>query len=288
MPSFKKSPGGWAVLPIHYSMDPSKGPEWVAEMRGAYLSDEAWMREMELDFSQTTGVRAYPKFRREAHVVRSDLIPYNPMLPLCIGCDFNVGIMCWPVMQIVKDKVHIIDEITLEPASVPEMVREFRNKYPAHPAEIWIYGDATGTARAAQSLLSDYDVMRQAFRGYPSPLIFNVPAKNPPVHDRLNAVNNLLVDSEGMIRLLVSDKCEYMIADFFETLRDKKGIKKCNKQDDPYYRRSHGTDGAGYLVSRRFPMVEEVLKSEFNKPRKQPVYKNYFGKFAARRKDRRV
>lgn len=278
MAEVKVTPGGWRLLPIHYSMDPSKGPEWVAEMRKAYLSDEAWMREMELDFSQTTGVRAYPKFRRDAHVVRSDELPYNPMIPLCLGCDFNVGLMCWPVMQVVKDKIYIIDEILLEPASVPDMVREFRNKYPAHPAEIWIYGDATGNARQAQSLLSEYDVMRQAFRGYTSPLVWNVPSKNPPVADRLNAVNNLLVTPDGVVRLQISDKCEYMIADFFETLRDQKGIKKVNRKEDPYYRRSHGTDGAGYLAARRFPIVNEVLNSEFTRPRKQPVYENYFGK----------
>lgn len=282
-----KTPGGWVIMPIHYSMDPDKGPKWIAEMRRSYLSDDAWMREMELDFSQTTGVRAYPKFRRDAHVVPSDLLPYNPMIPICLGCDFNVGIMCWPVMQIVKDKIHIIDEIILEPASVPDMVKEFRNKYPAHPAEIWIYGDATGNARQAQSLLSEYDVMRQAFRGYTSPLIWNVPGKNPPVHDRLTAMNNMLVDMEGSIRCLVSDKCEYMISDFLETLKDRKGIKKCNKPDDPYYRHSHGTDGVGYLAARRFPIIEEVIKSEGNKPRKQPVYQNYFGKIRQPGKNRR-
>lgn len=275
------------MLPVHYSMDPSKDAVWVAEMRKAYLSDEAWMREMELDFSQTTGVRAYPKFRRELHVIRSDEMPYNPSLPLCLCCDFNVGIMCWPVVQVVKDKIYIIDEIVLEPASVPDMVREFRNKYPAHPAEVWIYGDATGHGREAQSLLSEYDVLRQAFRGYPSPLIMNVPTKNPPVVDRINAVNNLLITTDGIVRVQISDKCEYMIQDLYETLRDNKGIKKVSRHEDPYSRRSHGTDAFGYMASRRFPTVQDVINSEYNKPRKQPKYQNYFGKFRERHSTRR-
>lgn len=281
-----KSDKGWVVIPVHYSQDPFKGPEWVAEMRKAYLSDEAWMREMELDFSQTTGVRAYPKFRRELHVVKSSDMPYNPTLPLCLCCDFNVGIMCWPVIQIVKDKIYIIDEIVLEPASVPDMVREFRNKYPAHPAELWIYGDATGNAREAQSLLSEYDVMRTALRGYTSPVVMNVPTKNPPVADRINSLNNMLIDADGGVRLFVSDKCEYMIQDFFETLRDNRGIKKCNRAEDPYSKRSHGTDAVGYLAARKFPTVQSVINSDFTKPRKQPKYNNYFGKFRERSRRR--
>lgn len=269
-----KTPGGWYIIPVHYSHDPSKDENWATEIRKAYPTDASWNREMEIDFSETTGSRAYPKFRRERNV-RSDLI-YNPSLPLCICCDFNVGIMIWPIAQIVKEELHIIDEVYLEPAAIPDMVREFRNKFPSPTNDINIYGDATGKARSAQSQHSDYDVLRNAFRGYSVPIHWNIPVKNPPVWERINSVNNLISGKSGEVRLFVHPRAENVIQDFLETLQDDKGIKKVTNMQDPYYRRSHGTDAVGYLASREMPVFKDALPSA--KPRKQPKYSpNTFG-----------
>jgi hypothetical protein len=243
------------------------------EVRKAYPTEMAWNREMEIDFSETTGSRAYPKFHREKHL--NSLIYYNPSLPLCLCCDFNVGIMIWPVCQIVKNEIHIIDEIVLEPASIPDMVREFRNKYPSPANDVHIYGDATGKARSAQSQHSDYDVLRNSLRGYPVPVHYNVPVKNPPVAERLNSVNNMLSGKNGEVKLFVHPKCEYMIQDFLETLQDDKGIKKVSNPEDPYHKRSHGTDAIGYLIAREMPVFKDALPSA--RPRKQPNYVNAWG-----------
>ena len=285
IPKFKSK--GWTVLPIHYSMDPEKDIEWVTRAQESYPNMEVWGREMDMDFSLTTGVRAYPKFSRELHVVPHDLVPYNVQLPLCIGIDFNVGLMCLPVVQIKNNNISMIDEILSEPASIQDQVTDFRRMFPAHPAEIWIYGDATGSARSVQSKLTDYDILRDCFRGYCSPVVMHVPVANPPVHDRINAVNRVIQDPDGLSRLFVSDKCEYMISDFLETLRDHKGkIKKVNRPDDPYSRHSHGTDAFGYMMSMRFPVSSEVLQN-VTKPSKQPVYKNVWGSMRDRRPMRR-
>lgn len=258
-------------MPIHYSMDPEKNLEWAAKAQSEYLRSQDWNREMEIDFTEVGGVRATPSFRREVHVRDLEV---NPYLPLCLCCDFNVGLMAWQVAQIVKNEAHFIDEIALEPASVPEMVKEFRNRYPAHAAEIWVFGDATGNARSVHDKQSDYDLLRLAFRAYASPLVFFVPTKNPPVRESLNSFELLLKSqSDGKPRLFVSPKCQNLIADCLECILDKKGdLLKINKIDDPYSKRTHALDAGRYFTSRQWPTVAEVIQSEMTGKRVQPTF----------------
>jgi hypothetical protein len=49
------------------------------------------------------------------------------------------------------------------------MVERFREVYPRHEREVWIYGDATGRGRPAQTGLSDYSVILQGMKTYPTP-----------------------------------------------------------------------------------------------------------------------
>ena len=251
---------GWTVLPIHYSHDEEKDAAWVRKQRKAYTRDADWNREMELDFTEVVGTRAYPQFRREVHVSRETLL-YNQFLPLCLCCDFNVGIMVWPIVQIIRGKPHVIDEVTLNPANIPDMVRLFRDRFPAHPGELWIYGDASGSARTSQTTQSDYDLMRMAFRGYSAPITFKVPASNPPVKDRLNSVSNRLVSQDGEPGIIIDAQCKELIADFVEVvLRDGGGVLKTNDPSDRYSMRTHASDAFGYMIVREWPLTTEVWK----------------------------
>jgi hypothetical protein len=258
------------VLPVHYSHDPEKTEEWVAGQRKAYLRDQDWNREMELDFTEVAGTRAYPQFKREIHVSLEPLL-YNRFLPLCLCVDFNVGIMAWPICQIQKGKIHVIAEIALDPASVPEMVREFRNMFPVHPGELWVYGDASGSARSSQSMKSDYDMMRMAFRGYPAPMIFKVPKANPPVRERINSVCSKLMSPDGEPGVIIDPSCTNLIQDLVEVvLHDRNGgIYKSTDPSDAYSKRTHSSDAFGYCVSREWPLVHEVYRYIGEKSRKR-------------------
>lgn len=258
--------GGWTVLPVHYSHDPAKNSDWAMKERENYLTNEAWEREMECNFEVVSGVRAYPAFSNSIHV--SDDVTYNPAVPLRLCCDFNVGIMVWPVVQVVGPMTKVIDEIVLRPASVPEMVREFRNKYPAHPAELWIYGDAAGNARSSNDQRSAYDLIRLSLLHYSAPVVFNVPVVNPPVQQRIDAVNLKLKTPSGEPSIIFSSKCVETIADMNEVLLSPRGgIFKTLQPDNPYSERTHASDALGYMIAREFPVVAKVIE-ETTKPRK--------------------
>ncbi len=255
-------PGGWTVVPIHYSHDPAKDPTWAAMQRAGYTNESDWNREMELDFSAVSGVRAYTTFNRQVHVRPAAEIVYNPMLPLCLCCDFNVGIMAWPVGQVVNGEPSVIGEIKMDPADVAGMVREFRNHYPAHPAEVWVYGDASGHARSVQSQQSNYDLMKLAFGGYASPVVYNVPAANPPIKTRLNSVNVRLRRPDGKPGAVISDACVELIADFEEVLLDDRGGDlQIRDPRNPYSRRTHASSALGYWWTRVWPVAAEARRA---------------------------
>jgi hypothetical protein len=146
------------------------------------------------------------------------------------------------------------------------MVSEFRNRYPAHPAEIWIYGDATGSNRSFLTQLnkSAYDLIRLAFRGYSSTVRFKVPPRNPDQRDRLNAFNLKLRDSDGKSTCFIHKaKCPQLIKDLREVVTKEDGtrIVKVSKRENPYFWRTHASDAAGYFIYREWPVRREVMKA---------------------------
>lgn len=266
------TPGGWSFLPIHYSHDPAKGEEWYEHERPNYPTQDDWDREQEIDFRHHMGVAAYPNYARLLHVVEAE-IPILSHLELLLACDFNVSPMVWEVNQIVNGWLHVVDEVFMDPAMVDKMVEEFRNKYPAHPAGIAIYGDATGNARNHQTAKSDYDMMRIAFRGYPSPISWRVPVANPEEKDRRNAFNAKLRPPEGLPGIKISGpKCPELVADLAEVVLrpDQKKILKIYNSKEPYSKRTHSSDAEGYLIAREWPTIQivgQALKQTKKKPR---------------------
>ena len=275
-----KTPRGFVICPVHYSLDPKKGLEWRRKERAKYgiegLGQGDWDREQEIDFRSQLGAPGYPAFSDLN--LDPELYAYAT-LPLCLCCDFNVDPMGWEISQIVGRKVHFVDEIRLAPASIDEMVREFRNKFPAHPAEIWVYGDSLGRGRKPQTAQSDYDLILLAFQGYCSPLVFKVPDYNPGQKDRLNAFNAKLKGAAGEVEVLINPKkCPELVRDMREVYRDKTGkaIHKSNDRKHSYYQRTHYSDAGGYMIMREFPVVEKIYRS-FTKPRQPLKYRRILG-----------
>lgn len=253
---------GWAFVPVHASHDPDKGTGWIVQERAKYPRQEDFEREIGIDFRVVSGMLAYLSWSDALHIEPG--IGVIPQLPLCLCCDFNVSPMVWLVAQIWRGILRVLDEMVLDPASVPNMATEFRNRYPSHTSELWIYGDASGTTRSAQTAMSDYDLLRLGLRGYPVPIIWKIQAANPPVKDRLAAVNQRLRDSEGRAWIRVSDRCPMLVQDMHEVVLDRQGtgIYKTFDPKNPYSKRTHASDGLGYLITREWPVVSEVYRYE--------------------------
>jgi hypothetical protein len=273
--------GPYLIAPIHYSHDQEKGEEWKDEEQQKYIKrdphrwQELWNREQEMDFSMVSGALAYSAFSA-ANLCQG--LEYSAFLPLCLVVDFNVEPMVWEIAQISPGGlVCFIDEIKLSPTNIESMIREFRNRYPAHQGELWIYGDGTGQWRNPQTGKSSYDLMRLYLRGYSAAVILKIPSTNPFQADRVNAFNLKLRGAEGQIGVLVNqEKCPELVQDFQEVTIKEGKIVKVSDRDNPYFNRTHASDAAGYLISREWPTSRAVFSTTSNK-RKRRVYKNLLG-----------
>ena len=274
-----KTPRGFVMVPVHYSHDPAKDDKWKSDAIEKYKTDRddwqnSWNREMEMDFTSISGAAAY--HYTEANFLKG--LEYSVSLPLCLTMDFNVEPCVWEVAQIIRGLVCYIDEIRLSPASIEAMVREFRNKYPAHQGELWIYGDATGNGRNPQTGKSCYDLVRLYLRGYPATQVWKVPMTNPQVIDRVNSFNLKMRGADGLVGVLIDpDKCPELVRDLKEVKIANGQIVKIKKREDPYFYRTHASDSASYLVFREFPVVKALMASTPKRRTAERRYKQVLG-----------
>jgi phage terminase large subunit-like protein len=198
------------------------------------------------------GSRVYSPFDRSLHVNRG--MTFYTKMPLAWIWDFNVEPMVTYVGQKHGDAFKVFQEFIIDEGNIFSMVDLFRRSYPTHGAEIYIYGDATGSFRDVQTNSSNFNLIVRAMSNYPVPVKLKLPVKNPNVQDRINAVNTALKDEIGAINLHVAPECPELIQDFEEVLSDHSGgIKKTKNPRDPYYKRTHMTDAVGYWVTYEAP-----------------------------------
>lgn len=200
------------------------------------------------------GSRAYSAFSQSYNV--SPQPPIVLRRPLCWIWDFNVEPMITLVGQRDGKLFRVFQELVLEEGNIPEMCEYFRSKYPRHLAEVWIYGDATGQKRSEQSNKSNYSIIQNNMLSYPTPVRLKIPSANPPVPERINAVNRACKNEYGEHWLSIDPSCTELIADLEQVLFDKRqGIKKTTNKKDPYFRRTHSSDGLGYWIAFEEPVV---------------------------------
>lgn len=223
-------------------------------------------RRIRLDGELVAGIsgsRVYSAFDRSIHVV--ERLDYQPLSPLCWAWDFNVSPMVSLVGQYVQGRFQVLRELVLETGSIQEMVEWFRDVFPRHQAEVWVYGDATGQTRTAQTGVSDYAMIVQAMRTYPSRIRLKLPPANPPVRDRINAVNRALLDETGTVSVLIHRAgCPELIKDLEEVVYDARGrIKKTTDPKDPYTKRTHVSDALGYWIVATAPVLFSTQSSSW-------------------------
>jgi hypothetical protein len=196
----------------------------------------------------------YPQFDRQRHAATP--LARQPGLPLWWSLDFNLAPgkpMSSVVAQLVpgqgpdgrrRPELHVLDELVLETSDTREVVAEFIARgWGAEPEAVRVCGDAAGRARDSRSRQTDYSLLAQA--GF---VHQEVPASNPPLRDRHNAVNALLGSADGDVRLRLDPRCRVLLRGL-ETVRLKPGSQYL--EEERY--EQHVTTALGYLVAARLP-----------------------------------
>lgn len=217
--------------------------------------DGAWMPGI-------GGARVYGNFDRLIHVT-TKLEPINQRMPLLWTWDFNVDPMVSLIAQLRGYTYEFHKELILEDGNIADMCELFYHHFPEHGAEIWLYGDSTGEGRSNQTGNSNYWTIMNEMKQYGCPIRMKVPTENPRVPDRINAVNRLLRDEDGLVRIQVDAECQELITDLEGVLFDPKlsgKILKIRNKKDPYFKRTHTSDAAGYLLAFEEPVRLESAR----------------------------
>lgn len=191
----------------------------------------------------TTGT-VYDRFDRSRHVVPIDVEDDETIL---LGCDFNVGNTNGVLAVRRGRELFVFDEIT-GAHDTDALGRELRRRHPH--ARVLGYPDASGRNRSTNSSRSDIAILQ-------SYDISNMsPAANPPVRDRVAAVQALLENGNGETRLWVAPRCQKLI----ECLELQCWTEKGEPDKEGGY--DHLNDALGYACHRLF----EVGRASVGKP----------------------
>jgi len=205
------------------------------------LDPRTFRQEFEASFEGATG-RVYYAYQAEKHM--DSRIQLDPALPIVLSCDFNVDPCIWVLAQTNGREVFVFDEIALRNTNTLEMGREFLRRYGAHKGGIIVYGDSAGSARSTTGK-TDYVILAEL--GLSTQRIRR---SNPPVKDRVNAVNSMLENVREERRLFHHPRCRYLKKDFESVVwtGDGASIDKSN------FERTHASDALGYFIEYEFPL----------------------------------
>jgi hypothetical protein len=248
--------------------------EWVsadilptAEIEAARrdLDELTFRQEYEASFVSFEGI-AYHAFSDANKAKLRDR--YRPDQTLVIALDFNVE----PGVAVISQEMQLpagqegtgcIGEVYIERNSTtPAVCRKIISDWGGHQGRVEVYGDATGGARGtAQTEGSDWDLVKKILGAhFRKRLRLRVPRSNPTERARVNAMNSRLRSAEGTMRLQVDPRaCPRLVRDFEGVQTLKGGSGEIDKKADP--RLTHLTDGLGYYIQRRFPIVKRKAES---------------------------
>jgi hypothetical protein len=222
------------LIKMRTADNPHLPPDFIERLQANY--DPNLLRAyLDGEFINLTTGTVYDRFDRAKHVVTQ--LPDYSEEPLRIGVDFNIGNMS-AVIGIRSGKgLVIIDEIS-GAHDTDALGAEIRRRYPTH--RLYGYPDASGGNRSTNATQTDIQILEQYGISNQSP------KANPPVRDRVAAVQGLLENGKGEHRLKINSTCKRMI----ECLELQ--CYSSNGAPDKEGGHDHMTDALGYLVWREF------------------------------------
>ena len=187
------------------------------------------------EFVNLTTGQVYDRFDRAKHVTAIEAPSYRE--PLRIGVDFNVGNMSAVISYRNGKTLQVFDEIS-GAHDTDALAQTIKARYPDH--RLYVYPDASGGNRSTNASQTDIAILESYGMSNQSP------RANPPVRDRVAAMQALMENGKGEIRLHIDHSCHKLI----ECLELQSYSEKGEPDKDGGY--DHMNDAIGYLVWREF------------------------------------
>ena len=228
-----KARGDRRLIRMRTADNPHLPPDFIERLQANY--DPSLLQAyLNGEFVNLTTGQVYDRFSREHHVTPCS---WDPDETILVGIDFNVGNTNAVCAVRRGRELHIFDEVAAA-HDTDALGQELRRRYGR--ARILGYPDASGANRSTNSSRSDiailesYDISNMA------------PSANPPIRDRVAAVQALLENGNGERRLFVDPRCRKAI----ECLELQSYNERGEPDKDAGY--DHMNDALGYLVHRCF------------------------------------
>jgi len=210
-------------------------PEGFIESLKANYPEQLIKAYLNGEFVNLTMGAVY-RFDRNIHV--TDQLPSYKNEILRCGIDFNIQNTNCVIGVRDGNKLVIIDEIT-KMHDTDALAKEILRRHPNQ--KILIYPDASGSNRSTNSSQTDIAILE----GYGFTNMS--PRSNPPIRDRVSAVNSLLKNGKGEVRLAISPCCRTLIECFELQAYDER-----TGEPDKQNGYDHLLDSLGYLIWREF------------------------------------
>lgn len=186
----------------------------------------------------------YPEFHRDLNHTNEKKADGEA---LHIGMDFNVMNMSAMLNVIRGGLPHTVGELT-GVRNTPTMARMMKERFKDKGHNLSIYPDAPGQAhKSVNALESDLSILRA--NG------FNVvvDSTSPAVKDRVNAVNAMILNTEGAHRWKVNTNlCPRLTESLEQQAYDKNG------EPDKEGGLDHANDAQGYFLCKKWPIVKRT------------------------------
>ena len=214
--------------------NPHLPPDFIERLEANY--DPARLQAyLHGEFVNLNTGQVYDRFDREKHVIKS----FNhDGEPLHVGIDFNVGNMSAVIAVRTQKQLIVIDEIS-GGHDTDFIGQEINRRYPNR--QLYAYPDASGGNRSTNATRTDIEILSSY--GFSN----QSPKANPPVRDRVAAVQAALENGKGEVRVQITQNCKKLI----ECLELQSYTEKGGTPDkDAGY--DHMNDAIGYMVWRLF------------------------------------
>jgi PBSX family phage terminase large subunit len=214
--------------------NPYLPPDFIERMQANY-DPQLLKAYLDGEFVNLTTGQVYDRFDRVKHVAVQ--MPDISREPLRIGVDFNVGNMSAVIAVRVGKSLYVVDEVS-GAHDTDALAQKIKAHYPDH--KIYVYPDASGGNRSTNATQTDIAILESYGMSNQSP------KANPPVRDRVAAVQALLENGKGEVRLKIASSCVKTI----ECLELQSYTEKGDPDKDAGY--DHMNDALGYLIWREF------------------------------------
>ena len=213
------------------------------------LGEREFRQEYEATFETYAGAIYYAFDRSQLFDMRNLDPEVANNETLHIGMDFNISPICAVVAVKRNEQLYVIDAIEIYGSNTQELCDEIKNRY-GEDRKYFAYPDASGGARSTKGQ-SDHNILRQ--NGF----TVKSPGRNPPVKDRIAAVNSALKSSKGHTKLYINNTTRRLI----ECVEKQtyKGDTRVPDKDSGY---DHLVDSLGYLTVYHFPVMRPIKEDK--------------------------